>query len=110
MGAVRPASRSSRKASNWSTGVCASSVLSKAHPRELPARRRREEVAVRGAAVPARRGAARTLEHQLARLELAVVLADCTFGGSKAGIGNEVALGPFPDVAEDASAWTGRDG
>src|SRR5437868_10421453 len=104
IGAERPASTSSRNAS-----VCGSSVFSKAHSRELPASRRLEEVAIGGAAVPARGGAACALEHELPAHELAVIFADRARGGRKAGEGIERAPGPFPDVAEQAGGGSRRD-
>src|SRR5437868_2076776 len=104
IGAERPASTSSRNAS-----VCGSSVFSKAHSRELPARRRREEVAVGSTAVPARGGTACALEHELPAHELAVIFADGARGGRKAGEGIERAPGPFPDVAEQAAARKRQD-
>src|SRR5579884_3894381 len=103
IGAESPASTSSRKAV-----VCGSSVLSKAHSRELPARGRREEVAVGSAAVPARSGAARALQHELPRHELAIIFADRAFGRSEAGVGRKGALRPFPDIAEQVAAAGAR--
>src|SRR5689334_24708 len=110
IGAERPAITSSRNAAICSGGVCGSSVFSKAHPRELPARGRREEVAVGGAAVTARRRAARSLEHELPRHELPIIFADRARRRSEAGVGFEGALGPLPDVAEDAAAGPWNDG
>src|SRR6476469_9319830 len=105
VGAERPASTSSRKAL-----VCGSSVASKEDSGELPARRRREEIAVGGPAVPARRGATRSLQNELPAHELAVVLAHRALGGGKARVGCEGALRPFPDIAEDAAAGAGDGG
>src|SRR4051812_18083533 len=98
MGADKPASTSSRKAFVW-----ASSVASKANSRELPASAWREEVTVRGSAVPARRRAACPLQHELAAHELAIVLAHSPFGGRVARVGREGALGPLPHIAEHAA-------
>src|SRR3954447_13526020 len=92
---VSPASTSLRNAS-----VCGSGVASKAKPGELPARVRREEVAVRLPAVAPRSRAARALEHQLPAHELAVIFADCAIRRGEAGVGSESALSPFPDVTE----------
>src|SRR5689334_1160215 len=105
MGAERPASTSSRKAT-----VCGSSVLSKANPRELPARGGREEVAIGSAAVSARCRAARALQHELAAHELAVVLADRTFGWREARVRSKGALRPFPDVAKHPAASARQNG
>ena len=82
-------------------------------PAEGPAGAGREEVAVGGADVPARRGAAPAPEHVLAHHELAVVLADGARGGAEPGIGGVGARGPLPGVAEDAvgrhgGPWMGR--
>src|SRR5919112_847858 len=99
MGAAKPASTSSRNASVWS-----SAIAREAEAGELPARVRREEIAVRGPAVAARGRAACALEDQLAAHELGVVLAYCARRSSEAGERREAALGPFPDVAEDV-AW-----
>src|SRR5690242_4905532 len=98
MGADRPASTSSRKAR-----VCGSSVASKAYSRELPPGARREEIAIGGTAMPPRRRAACTLQHELAAHELAVVLADRAFGRCEAGVGTEGAPGPLPDIAEHSA-------
>src|SRR5688500_9663000 len=105
IGSARPASTSARKAGS----ACASAVASKPHPRELPARRRREEVAVGGAAVAARGGAAGALQHHLTAHELAIILADRALGGLEAGIGEEGAHRPLPDVAEQAAAGFRHD-
>src|SRR5687767_7953588 len=105
IGAARPASTSSRNAC-----VCWSSVASKAKPGELPARVRREEIAVGGAAVPARRGAARAPEHQLAAHEFAVIFAGRAGRRGEAGVGGEGALRPFPDIAEHPTAGPGNGG
>ena len=51
--------------------VCSSSVASKADSCELPAGARREEIAVGGAAVPARGRAAGAFQHELTAHELA---------------------------------------
>src|SRR6185503_201675 len=104
MGAESPASTSSRNAFVWG-----SSVASKAKSRELPASAWREEVAVGGAAMTARCGAACAFQNILAAHELAVVLADGSFGLGKTGVGSEGALRPFPDVAEDSAAGTGNN-
>src|SRR5690348_142786 len=104
IGAERPASTSSRKAL-----VCGSSVASKANSRELPARRRREEIAVGGTAVPARRRAARAFQDELAAHELAVVLADSSCRRCEARVGAERALRPFPDVAEHSATRSRGD-
>src|SRR4051812_2304706 len=96
---------SSRNACVWG-----SSVFSKSNPRELPACAGREEVAIGGAAVPARRRAAGALQHELAGHELAVVLANGPLGGREAGVRSEGALSPFPDVAEHAAAGLRQDG
>src|SRR5947209_7341480 len=103
MAADNPARTSSRKAS-----VCESSVLSKADPRELPARARRKEVAIRGPAVPPRCGAARALQHELAAHEFAIVFANCAGRGGEARVGSEGTLRPLPDIAEHAAARARR--
>src|SRR4029453_16516909 len=90
---------SARKAGSTSL-----SVSSKAHPRELPARRRREEIAVRGAAVPARGGAAGAFQHHLPAHELAVIFANGAVGSPEAWVGQIGAGGPLPDIAEQSAA------
>src|SRR5689334_440969 len=105
IGADSPASTSSRNASVWR-----SSVASKAKPRELPARGGREEVAIGGAAVPARGRAARSLQHELPAHKLAVIFADCACRRSEAGVGSEGALSPFPYIAENPAAGARKNG
>src|SRR5207253_8331003 len=104
MGADSPASTSSRNAI-----VCGSSVASKANPRELPPSARREEVAIRGPAMAARRRAARALQHELPAHELAVIFADRALGRSEAGVGREAGLRPLPHVAEHPAAKARSD-
>src|SRR5690606_39591120 len=58
-----------------------------AQPGELPARVRREEVAVAGADVAARGGAAAAAQHELAAHELGVVLAGVVLPRAEAGVG-----------------------
>src|SRR5690606_3453884 len=62
-------------------------VAGQAQSGELPARVRREEVAVAGAHVAARRGAAATAQHELAAHELGVVFAGVVLPGTEARIG-----------------------
>src|SRR5690242_9050335 len=104
MGAERPASTSSRNAR-----VCGSSVLSKADPRELPARCGRKEVAVGSTAVPTRRGAAGALQHALPAHELAIIFADRALCGREAWVREVRACRPFPHIAEHAAARSGND-
>src|SRR5215204_4476582 len=105
IGSARPARTSARKAGS----ACPSAVASKPHPRELPARGGWEEVAVGGAAVPARGGAAGSLEHHLPAHELAIIFADRALGGLESGVGEEGAHRPLPDVAEQAAAGFRHD-
>src|SRR5688572_23598927 len=71
---------------------------------------RREEVAVAGPAVPARRGATRPLQDELPAHELAVIFADRTLGRLEAGVSEECTCGPFPDVTENVAGRLGQDG
>src|SRR5690606_916821 len=66
----------------------------------LPARLRREEVAVAGPQVPARAKAAPTAQDQLSAHELAVVLAQGAVERPEPGPGRVGAGGPLPGVAE----------
>src|SRR5687768_12007196 len=104
--ADRPAMTSARNCGSASP----LDVASKADPRELPACRRREEIAVAGPAVPARRGAAGAFQHELPAHELAVILADRALHGREAGVGKEARTGPFPHVAEDVAGRARHDG
>src|SRR2546423_7881257 len=72
--------------------------------RELPARVRREEVAIRRAYVPARRRARAAAQDELVAHELAVVFAERAREGHEARIRPVRARRPLPRVAEDARA------
>src|SRR3982750_3852572 len=102
MGADSPASTSSRNASVWSSAR-ESGVASKPKPSKLPPCAWREEVAIGRAAVPARRRATRALQNELPAHEFAIIFAHRAFRRGEARIGSETALGPFPDVAEEAA-------
>src|ERR1700691_1388719 len=82
-------------------GTCASrSVVGQSNAGELPARRRREEVAIRGPYMGGRRGHLSPAEHHLVAHALAVVLAEGAGEGMEARIRKISADGPLPDVAE----------
>src|SRR5512146_1838976 len=95
IGAERPARTSSRNAFVWG-----SSVASKTQPSELPTSVGWKEVAIGGAAVPARSGAARAFQYELAAHEFAIIFADGALGRREAGVGRKGALRPFPHVAK----------
>src|SRR5688500_6169843 len=104
IGSERPFSTSARSA-----GSTFSSVLSKAHPRELPARGRREEAAVAGARMAAWSRAAGALQQHLAAHELAIIFANRALLGLEAGVGKESRAGPLPHIAERPAARFGED-
>src|SRR4249919_4328641 len=90
-------------------GSTFSSVLSKAYSRELPARGGREKIAVAGARMASRGGAAGAFQHHLAAHELAVILAHGARLWLEAGVGQIGGLGPLPDIAERSAARFGND-
>src|SRR5689334_21201364 len=77
----------------------AGSLAREPDARELPARVRREEVAVGRTHVSGRRGAGFAAQDVLAAHELAVVFADRAGRGAIAGVGRVRRRRPFPHVA-----------
>src|SRR6185369_17789724 len=73
-------------------------IAGEAQPRELPARLRREEVAIGRADVRSRRHARAAAQHVLPAHELAVVFADSARRGPETGIGRVIAARPLPRV------------
>src|SRR5579859_1976691 len=81
-----------------------SGIPGEPHATERPAGTRREEVAIRGAGVTLRRGAAAAPQDVLAHHELAVVFTDRPGSGTEAGIRGVGTRRPFPRVAVHAIA------
>src|SRR5207248_2507772 len=76
------------------------SITREPNAAHLPARRRREEVAIAEARVAARRKRRGAAQHQLVAHELAVVLAERARRRTIAGIGRIGAARPLPALAE----------
>lgn len=92
----------------------ASGVPRQPYPGKLPARLGREEIAVTGPDVAARRHAGATAQHVLIAHEFAVVFSHRAAVRPEAGIGFVGAAGPLPGVAVELGrtrpAWPGGRG
>src|SRR5262245_12428506 len=99
MGSARPLRTSARNA-----GSTFSSVLSKAHSRELPARSRIEEISVACPAVTTGRCAAGAFQHHLPAHELSIIFADGSGIWPESGVGKIGRAGPLPHIPERPTA------
>src|SRR5262245_14443113 len=74
-------------------------IIQEPQPAELPARRRREEIAIARARVAGRRRERAAAKNHLIDHELAIVLAERVVGRAVARIGQVCAARPLPDNA-----------